>query len=143
MNSLRHRFKVAAGFTIVELIIVIAVIGILASITIVSYQNTRSQADKSAYDATAQQVKMKMSEYYTDKNHYPKNKTDVTSYLTATGATDLKDTFSEAAYSYAAYQSATKTSCASDETTCQYYEITVDKSNWDGNDADTDILIKP
>lgn len=132
-----------AAFTIVELIIVIAVIGILAAITIVSYTSTRNQADKSAYNATAQQVKMKLGEYYTDNNHYPLNKTAVRTYLDSTGANSLEDDFTSTDYSYGVWSSSAKASCASVVANCQYYEITVDKDAWKGDSADTDIVVKP
>lgn len=134
-----------SAFTIVELIIVIAVIGILASITIVSYTNSRNQADKSAYNATAQQVKMKLGEHYTDNNHYPVNKTLARTYLDNVGANSLEDDFTHANYAYGAWTSPAKTTVCSTSSpsACQYYEITINKTAWKGSSADSNLVIKP
>lgn len=129
------------AFTIVELIIVVAVIGILAAITIVTYTSTRNQADKSSYNASAQQVKMKLGEHYTDNNHYPSDKSDLLSYLNDVGSATLEDNFSSSDYQYEAYSSSAKNPCSSDD--CQYYEITVPKTVWNGNSEDSDIVVKP
>lgn len=51
------------GFTIVELLIVIVVIGILAAITIVAYTGITQQASKAALTADIQQLKTKAGVY--------------------------------------------------------------------------------
>lgn len=129
------------GFTIVELIIVIVVIGILATIAIVSYSGTQNRAKKSSYEATAQQVKMKLGEYFTDNNRYPQDMTAVRSYLTSTVVDSaVKDEFKTPTYAYNAYADSSKGSCASSP--CQYYEITVTKDKW-GSSTDDNLVIKP
>lgn len=69
MNTIRTtRFS---GFTIVELIVVIVVIGILASIVTVSYSSSQRRAARTSFESTAQQVKLKLGEYYTDYGKFP------------------------------------------------------------------------
>lgn len=131
------------AFTVVELIIIIVVIGVLASIGVASYAGTRNQADKSAYNATAQQVKLKLGEYYTDNNHYPIDKAAVTTYLAGVGAHSLRSDFDASQYVYGVWSSSAKGSCAANVRTCQYYEITVDKSAWRGSATDTNLVIVP
>jgi len=69
------------GFTIVELIIVIAVIGILASISLVSYigSKERSQAEKAKTNAAT--VKKVVESYYSRNNIYPTTTTQMRSAL--------------------------------------------------------------
>jgi len=56
------------GFTIVELLVVIVVIGILAAITIVSYTGITTRANGSAAKSNAQNVLNKVSLYQTDSS---------------------------------------------------------------------------
>ena len=59
------------GFTIVELLIVIVVIGILASITIVAYGGIQSKARDVQTDAAASQIATMLELYRTENNSYP------------------------------------------------------------------------
>ena len=54
--------KKQTGFTIVELLIVVVVIAILASITIVSYNGISTRAKESAAQSAISQVLKKVSE---------------------------------------------------------------------------------
>ena len=82
------------GFTIVELLIVIVIIGILATIGFVSFSSAQNKAKKSKAQATVSQVKSKLGEYYADNNKYPVDKSAVTSYLTANGGATTATEFS-------------------------------------------------
>ena len=59
------------GFTIVELLVVIVVIGILAAITIVSYTGISSKATASALQSDLASAKKQLSLYYVDHGAYP------------------------------------------------------------------------
>jgi len=60
-----------SGFTIVELLVVIVVIAILASITIVSYNGIINSSRDAAAKSTAKQLQEKILFYYTDEDSYP------------------------------------------------------------------------
>ena len=70
--------KYRAGFTIVELLIVIVVIGILAAITIVAFNGVQKKAQVGAVSAALSQVSKKLELYKVDNSTYP-------STLTAAG----------------------------------------------------------
>ena len=59
------------GFTIVELLVVIVVIGILAAITIVSYTGLSSKANVSSLQSDLSSAKKQLALYYTDHGSYP------------------------------------------------------------------------
>jgi len=60
-----------SGFTIVELLIVIVVIGILAAITIVAYNGIQARGKNSAAQAAATTVVKKAELYNTEIGYYP------------------------------------------------------------------------
>lgn len=135
----KHTFQ--KGFTIVELIVIIVVIGILASIATVSYSGSQKRAQKSAFDASAQQVKLKLGDYFTDKNKYPLDKTEIDTYLKDTGSTSLATEFAKPAYAY--YPTTNANGACSATVACEKYRITVTKINWSGGSSDTDINVYP
>jgi prepilin-type N-terminal cleavage/methylation domain-containing protein len=61
------------GFTIVELLIVIVVIGILAMITIVSYNGIQQRARDSRRTSDLAQMSKAIELYYADNGNYPPN----------------------------------------------------------------------
>lgn len=139
------------------------VIGILASISIVSYSATQKSAQKKAYEATAQQVKLKLGDYYTDYSKYPSIKGSTTSdpdsvllYLNSVDsgslAADFQKSYGSPASPVFTYTACTKgtspctsTNCdnTSVTTMCGTYRIYVAKQAWYGYSTDSDITIIP
>lgn len=66
------------GFTIVELLIVIVIIGILAAITIVAYNGIQNRGKTSALQAAANSATNKAELYNTDISAYPSNPSQLT-----------------------------------------------------------------
>lgn len=84
------------GFTIVELLIVIVVIGILAAITIVAYNGIQGRARDTARTSAITSV-MKALEYYrVDNTAYPSVGTDNVGYPLSTLSTALVPTYIKA-----------------------------------------------
>jgi prepilin-type N-terminal cleavage/methylation domain-containing protein len=71
MKTLRSQPSVNKGFTIVELLIVIVVIGILAAITIVAYNGVQSRARDTRRLQEISSVYKAVLLYYTDNGSYP------------------------------------------------------------------------
>lgn len=69
----RLKPKVAAGFTIVELLIVVVVIAILAAITIVSYNGITQRASQAALQSEMAQAYKFLELYHLNNGQYPAN----------------------------------------------------------------------
>lgn len=59
------------GFTVVELLVVIVVIGILSAISIVSYNGIQARSRDSARDSDITQLKIAIEKYHAEKSKYP------------------------------------------------------------------------
>jgi len=77
----------AKGFTIVELLIVIVVIGILAAITIVSYSGVTSRANTATNQSNANSVLKSAESVFAENNAYPAS--PATTASLSTGAAKL------------------------------------------------------
>ncbi len=63
--------KVQQGFTLIELMIVVAIIGILAAVAIPAYQDYTIRAQVGEGPTMAAKLKTAMSEYFADKGAWP------------------------------------------------------------------------
>lgn len=72
--------KQPTGFTIVELLIVIVVVGILAAIATVAYNGITTRANRSLIQSTATQLNRQAAAYYAENSTYPSSITDLYNY---------------------------------------------------------------
>ncbi len=128
------------GFTIVELLIVIVVIGILALLVITTYSGIQQKARNSKRSSDVKSLQTHLEAFYSQNGYYP-SRTDVNSdswlatnmksldknaLIDPSNVTQSNDLAAAAAakvYSYVV-SNAAGTSCESDDTTCAKYTLT-------------------
>ncbi|HFB3386826.1 TPA: pilin, partial [Neisseria gonorrhoeae] len=81
MNTLQK------GFTLIELMIVIAIVGILAAVALPAYQDYTARAQVSEAILLAEGQKSAVTEYYLNNGEWPKNNA---SAGVASSASDIK-----------------------------------------------------
>lgn len=117
---IQRNTKLKQGFTIVELLVVIVVIGILAAITIVSYTGVSARANAAANKANANGVLKAALDVYTEStsNLFPDTSATSSTVITNLNANSAK---------VPASLTVTNTTVTSGTSTAISYRITTDK----------------
>lgn len=127
--------KQGQGFTIVELLIVIVVIGLLAALVIVQFTNVQARARDSERKSDIRALQSKVAEYYALEGNYPVALSDIASLpADACKAPGGTGTCAAPDYGYNAYIAATAvaiatpTDCDNAGDPCAKYIIFADTS---------------
>ena len=83
------------GFTLIELMIVVAIIGILAAVAIPSYQDYTARAQVSEAMSLTSGLKTAMSEFFADRGRFPTGPNSISNTLSGKYVSTI--TFSNAA----------------------------------------------
>ncbi|RBP46679.1 competence type IV pilus major pilin ComGC [Garciella nitratireducens] len=77
----RNRLKKQRGFTLIELIVVIAILGILAAMVVPNITGFKDSAQTVADEATQRTLQSAVEMYYLDNDTYPNSIDDLKDYL--------------------------------------------------------------
>jgi general secretion pathway protein G len=93
-----NRIRQAGGFTIIELLVVMSVIVILASMGLVQYRNSVRRAEEAALKENLFRMRDAMDQFYADKNKWPADLSELVSEgyireIPVDPITDSKDTW--------------------------------------------------
>lgn len=78
INRLKLLHKARAGFTVIELLIVIAIIAILALLVLNNFRGAQAKARDTARTNDVNNVHTKLEEYYNENSAYPSTFTAAT-----------------------------------------------------------------
>ena len=71
--NIRRRLKSQSGFSLIELIVVVTIIGILVSVAIVNVRFAQRKAREAALKDNLFQMRKCIDNFYADKQHYPQS----------------------------------------------------------------------
>ncbi len=126
-----------AGFTIIELLVVITIIGILASAVMFSLAGARSRGRDAQRISDVQQIQLALNKYYDAHDRYPATLgTAANSALVTEGFLPSLplDPISRTVYSYAAFVS----SVSAGTNLCSSYHLGADLENSNNTELRTD-----
>lgn len=73
MDAVRNRRRQQAGFSLIELIVVVTIIGILASVAITNVKFAQRKAREAALRDNLFEMRKAIDNFYADKQRYPSN----------------------------------------------------------------------
>ncbi|MGI6685041.1 MAG: prepilin-type N-terminal cleavage/methylation domain-containing protein [Bacillota bacterium] len=71
LQKIRKIMKYDKGFTLIELVVVVVILGILAAIAIPRFTDRRSEAEQTAVEADIKILQNAVDMYYIDKETWP------------------------------------------------------------------------
>jgi len=102
LNTIRKRLNSDEGFTLVELLVVILIIGILAAIAIPSFLNQKGKGEDAAAKSAAREAATAQETFYTDKATYTALTSDLTAIEPTLGQATLTVTGDQNGYTVTA-----------------------------------------
>ena len=83
MNQMPRRRRLAPGFTLIEIMVVILILGLLATIVVQSLKGATDKAKRTKAEADISELKTALDRYYLDNGYYPTSDQGLSSLISA------------------------------------------------------------
>ena len=83
MNPMPRRRRLEEGFTLIEIMVVILILGLLATIVVQSLKGATDKAKRTKAEADISEIKTALDRFYLDNGYYPTSDQGLTSLVTA------------------------------------------------------------
>ncbi len=74
-GNARHQVGSQSGFTLVEMVVALFIVGVVTAITLPNLQAAGVNAAKAACEGNQRMIRAALSEYYLDNHHFPQETT--------------------------------------------------------------------
>ena len=95
---MKPRRKAQEGFTLIEIMVVIAIIGLLATLVVQSLRGATDKAKRTKAMADIAELKTALDRYYIDNGSYPTTDQGLTALVTASGQGAQATNYEEGGY---------------------------------------------
>lgn len=113
-------FQRNKAFTLMELLVVMAIIGILSSVVLTNLNGSRAKARDSKRIADIQQLRLVLELYFDNNREYPDALADLIPTYTSVVPVDPSTGTS---YPYDNYSDSSRTTCTIASSSCVYYHL--------------------
>jgi general secretion pathway protein G len=95
---MKSRRQAQEGFTLIEIMVVIAIIGLLATLVVQSLRGATDKAKRTKAMADIAELKTALDRYYIDNGSYPTTDQGLTALVTASGQGTQATNYEEGGY---------------------------------------------
>lgn len=98
MAQMPRRRRLEEGFTLIEIMVVILILGLLATIVVQSLRGATDKAKVTKAEADISEIKTALDRYYLDNGYYPTSDQGLTSLVTAPTSGQIPSNYEDGGY---------------------------------------------
>jgi general secretion pathway protein G len=98
MAQMPRRRRLEEGFTLIEIMVVILILGLLATIVVQSLRGATDKAKVTKTEADISEIKTALDRYYLDNGYYPTSDQGLTALVTAPTSGQIPSNYEDGGY---------------------------------------------